>query len=262
MAGLPQKPAARKRPNDVPNSPTPSFPEAGLIQQPLNSSDFKYQDSPPSSGDSTASKVPPLIINPGYTFFLILTICLLILNFASTSLSCLIHKAKAKTKKWKVGESNVHPAACEQENPSLVTPKLHVECSEAHQNAQDEPPQRIEPQSPETIMAKANPPSPRKTTKVPSHEEEVIVTGTGYTIPVPCQTLTKHTAKGETPLPEKEKTKLDLPNYEGISAEELHVGYLNRLFTSRDMEASLVSMMRKKYEVCSAFIVYAMYIPF
>lgn len=51
---------------------------------------------------------------------------------------------------------------------------------------------------------------------------------------------------------EKGKTKLDLPNLEDLSADELHQGYLTRLSTSRDMEASMVNMLKRKYEVWRA----------
>jgi hypothetical protein len=61
--------------------------------------------------------------------------------------------------------------------------------------------------------------------------------------------LAKHTAKEEAPLLEKDKTKLDLQSYVEFSAGELHVGYLSRLHTRRDMEAGLVNMMKQKYEV-------------
>ena len=50
-------------------------------------------------------------------------------------------------------------------------------------------------------------------------------------------------------MSEKGKTKLELPNYEEFSIEELHAGYLARLSTSRDMEADKVNMMKRKYDV-------------
>lgn len=163
---------------------------------------------------------------------------------------CLVHRVKAKTKKRKIGESSSNPDTPERENPTLVTPETHAEPSEAHQDAQDEPPQHTEPAGADATTVEANPPSPQKTTEDNPHEDDITITGTGFTTPAPSNVLTKHTAKDETPLPE-EKAKLDFPHYERLSAEELHAGYLSRLSASRDMEASLVGMMKKKYEVCS-----------
>ena len=34
-----------------------------------------------------------------------------------------------------------------------------------------------------------------------------------------------------------------------LSVEELHSGFLNRLYTSRDFEAGLVNLMKERYEV-------------
>jgi hypothetical protein len=54
-------------------------------------------------------------------------------------------------------------------------------------------------------------------------------------------------------LLERGNTKLDLPNCEALSTEEVYVGHLSRLNTSRDMEASLVQIMKEKYEVYLTF---------
>ena len=50
---------------------------------------------------------------------------------------------------------------------------------------------------------------------------------------------------------EKGKWKTDLTSYAHLSAQELHSGFLNLLFTSRDYEAGLVNMMKERYEVTS-----------
>ena len=73
----------------------------------------------------------------------------------------------------------------------------------------------------------------------------------GYKTQETSNVLTKLIVKDETPLFEKGKSKLELPNYEDFSMDELHASYLSRLPTRRDMEASLVSLMKKKYEVHS-----------
>ena len=95
--------------------------------------------------------------------------------------------------------------------------------------------------------------SPIKATEAtPPHEkndEDIAIIGASDKTPELYNILTKHTPKDETPLLEKGKAKLELPNYEEFSTEELHVGYLSHLSTSREMEADLVSMIKRKYKV-------------
>jgi len=47
----------------------------------------------------------------------------------------------------------------------------------------------------------------------------------------------------------KGKGKTDLSSYVDLSAQDLHSGFLNRLYTSRDYEAGLVNLMKESYEV-------------
>ena len=63
--------------------------------------------------------------------------------------------------------------------------------------------------------------------------------------------LSKHSAKEEFAAFGKGKWNADLATYAALNAQDIHSGYLNRLYTSRDYEASLVNMMKDKYEVTS-----------
>ena len=47
----------------------------------------------------------------------------------------------------------------------------------------------------------------------------------------------------------KGKGKTDLSSYVNLSAQDLHSGFMNRLYTSRDYEACLVNLMKERYEV-------------
>ena len=59
-AGLPDTPA-RKRRSEVSSTSNHSYPKEGYVKQPLNPSDSNYQVTPPSSsGESTATQLPPL----------------------------------------------------------------------------------------------------------------------------------------------------------------------------------------------------------
>ena len=58
--GLPDTPV-RKRRSEVSPTSDPSYPKAGYFRQPLNPSNSNYQVTPPSSsGESTATQLPPL----------------------------------------------------------------------------------------------------------------------------------------------------------------------------------------------------------
>ena len=96
-------------------------------------------------------------------------------------------------------------------------------------------------------LAISKPPSLAK----PAEEktDDVIVTGFGYTAPGNPTVLSKHIAKEEISVDDKGKWKVDLESYAQFSAQEIHSGYMNRLYTSRDFEASLVNLMKDRYEV-------------
>ena len=62
--------------------------------------------------------------------------------------------------------------------------------------------------------------------------------------------LAKHSTKEGSPSLKKGKARLDLESYAALSVSDVHAGYLNRLHTSRDLEAGLVNLMKECYEVC------------
>ena len=82
-------------------------------------------------------------------------------------------------------------------------------------------------------------------------DDEVIITGEGRTEPGNPIALAKHTAKEELSALNKGKWDVDLATYSALNAQDVHSGYLNRLYTSRDYEANLVKMMKDKLEVIS-----------
>ena len=84
-----------------------------------------------------------------------------------------------------------------------------------------------------------------------TQEDEVVITGTGHTEPSNPVALSKHSAKEEFAAFGKGKWNADLATYAALNAQDIHSGYLNRLYTSRDYEASMVNMMKDKYEVTS-----------
>ena len=104
----------------------------------------------------------------------------------------------------------------------------------------------VDPSSP--AKASDKPPSPGKTTN-----DDVVVTGLGFSSPGHPVALSKHSAKEDISAMNKGKWKSELSNYTNLGAEDLNSGFLNRLYTSRDFEAGLVGLMKERYEVNVTF---------
>ena len=84
-----------------------------------------------------------------------------------------------------------------------------------------------------------------------SKDDDVVITGIGRSEPGNPVALAKHTVKEDFSAMNKGKWDVDLETYAALNAQDLHSGYLNRLYTSRDCEAGMVKMMRDKFEVTS-----------
>ena len=95
-------------------------------------------------------------------------------------------------------------------------------------------------------------PAPTQTGE--SKDDDVVITGVGRSEPGNPATLTRHTMKEDSSPLNKGKWDVELETYAALNAQDLHSGYLNRLYTSRDCEAGLVKMMRDKFEVNSFFL--------
>ena len=85
-------------------------------------------------------------------------------------------------------------------------------------------------------------------------DDDIMITGTGHTTPGNPVALSKHTAKDELSAIGKGKWNADLSSYAHLNAQDIHSGFLNRLYTSRDYEASLVNLMKERYEVTTIFL--------
>ena len=97
------------------------------------------------------------------------------------------------------------------------------------------------------VKATDKPPTPAKAAD--DKEDDIMITGIGHTTPGNPVALSKHTTKDELSAIGKGKWNADLSNYAHLSAQHLHSGFLNRLYTSRDYEAGLVNLMKEQYEV-------------
>ena len=92
---------------------------------------------------------------------------------------------------------------------------------------------------------------PTSPVRTDDKDDDIMITGTGHTAPGNPVALSKHTAKDELSAIGKGKWNADLSNYAHLNAQDLHSGFLNRLYTSRDYEAGLVNLMKERYEVTS-----------
>jgi hypothetical protein len=147
------------------------------------------------------------------------------------------------------------------EDPKAIDPEKQTVSESMHrtsETAMDDPPLEEPPVTMDTMDVdpeNAKPPSPAQ----PAQEtEDVIVTGTAYAAPGNPTVLSKHNAKEEFSAADKGKWKLDLEDYAQFNTQELHAGYLNRLYTSRDFEAGLVKLMKERFEVNT--IIFSIYL--
>lgn len=167
----------------------------------------------------------------------------------------------AKAKKRKTGESGSTSEPPRPEGHEESAKEQVEETPEAPQQKEPPPSGDVENQAGDVNdVPEGNPPSPvrepspktaaeKTVASSPRAIAELIITGSAYRTPEPSKTLAKIPSKGESKATEKGKTKLELPNYEELSALDLHEAYLARLSTSRDMEAGMVNMLKRKYEV-------------
>ena len=82
--------------------------------------------------------------------------------------------------------------------------------------------------------------------------DDIMITGFGHSTPGNPVALSKHSAKEEFSAMDKGKWDADLSSYAHLNTQDIHSGFLNRLYTSRDYEAGLVNVMKERYEVTVA----------
>ena len=96
------------------------------------------------------------------------------------------------------------------------------------------------------------PPTPARAAD--EQDDDVMITGTGHSTPGNPVALSKHTAKDDLSTIGKDKWNADLSSFANLNVQDIHSGFLNRLYTSRDYEASLVNLMKERYEVTTIFL--------
>ncbi|XP_044455896.1 uncharacterized protein [Triticum aestivum] len=212
-SGLPD--VSRKRQAEVFSDLHLLFPLAGFIRQPLNSSDSKYQDTPPSSGESMQSNMPAFKTAPGVQV-----------------------KPSKKAKKNKLSQE---PVVTESE---LGTAAPDTSAHEPPpQPSHEVPVSSSDPSAEQTLNDSDNPEAPSPT-KVDDPEVEILKTQ--FVEPAQPTVLAKCSAKEE--LLERRKAKLDVTDYTHLSIGEIVSGYINKVHSSRDLEIDMVKQIQQKSE--------------
>ncbi|SPT17216.1 unnamed protein product [Triticum aestivum] len=188
-AGLPD--ATRKRRTEVFSHLYPFHPLAGVVRQPLNSSDSNYQETSPSSGDSMQSNLPAFKTAPG----------------AQAKLT----KRVKKTKSAGVPDFP-EPAVTVQDPPAASAPEATT--------PMDTAPEATAPTTKATTEASVNPEA--SGSAPPADDPDVVITRTEYVEPGRPTALAKCSAKGE--LLQPHRANLDLSNYSNLSIGELVSG--------------------------------------
>ncbi|KAI5018563.1 hypothetical protein ZWY2020_043451 [Hordeum vulgare] len=181
------------------------------------SQDDAVETSPPSSGDSAMSALPPMIR---------------------------VHGAQAKKRKTSDLSSAPKTTEALGTNPSVL--ELDEDQTEAHNIPVDDIPD-VRGDSPLILKEpadKVNPPSPLKATEDP---DAVIITGTGYSTPS-VAVLSKHTSKESHPSTDQDVSKFKLPQYEKLEFDQLCSGFASRVEMSYEMNKSLIHLMKFKHE--------------
>jgi hypothetical protein len=146
------------------------------------------------------------------------------------------------------------------EDPKIHEPERQAPISEASMQQPEELADDSPPKNPGTSAEHivvdplgAEPPSPIKPSK--PNTEEVLITGTGFREPGNPIALAKHSAKEE--LIERRKVKFDMADYSHLNIGEILSGYLNQVYSSRDLEIDMVKHMHQKHEVSTFAKIYS-----
>ena len=118
----------------------------------------------------------------------------------------------------------------------------------------DQPTSPVRPDDKPVSPVKATNKPPTLAKAADDKEDDIMITGIGHTTPGNPVALSKHTAKDDLSTIGKGKWNADLSSYAHLNAQDIHSGFLNRLYTSRDYEASLVNLMKERYEVTTVFL--------
>ena len=138
------------------------------------------------------------------------------------------------------------------EDPKVSEPEQQTAAPEASVPQPSEPVLDVPPEIPGSSIDQTddNPLNTEASSPVKiaeTHDDDVVITNTGFREPGRPTVLAKHSAKEEHI--ERRKVRFDVADYSQLSIGEVYSGYLNQVHTSRDLEVDTVKQMHQKFEV-------------
>ena len=127
--------------------------------------------------------------------------------------------------------------------PELQTPAPEISIPQSYEPALDNPPATSDPSMERVIDESLNPEVSSPPKMADAHDEDVVITATGFREPGRPTVLAKHSAK------EEHKVRFDMADYSHLSISEVFSGYLSQVHISRDLEVDMVKQMHQKFEV-------------
>ena len=127
--------------------------------------------------------------------------------------------------------------------PELQTPAPKISIPQSSEPVLDNPLATSGPPKEQAIDESLNTEvsSPPKTADV--HDDNTVITATGFREPGMPTMLAKHSAK------EERKVRFDMADYSHLSIGEVFSGYLSQVHNNRDLEVDMVKQMHQKFEV-------------
>ena len=131
--------------------------------------------------------------------------------------------------------------------PEQQTPAPEISVPQSSEPVLDVPPMTSDPPIEQASDDPLNPEasSPVKTTE--THDDDVVITNTGFREPGRPTVLAKHSAKEEHI--ERRKVRFDVADYSQLSLGEVYSGFLSQVHSSRELEVDMVKQMHQKFEV-------------
>ncbi|KAI4980989.1 hypothetical protein ZWY2020_021474 [Hordeum vulgare] len=181
------------------------------------SQDDAVETSPPTSGDSAISALPPMI-----------------------------HVQGAQAKRRKTGDLSSAPKTSDALGTSTSVPETDEEQTTAHDIPTDDIPEARD-DSPVILQETSDNGNPLSPLKATDDRDDAVVTGTGYSTP-PTIVLSKQTSKATRPSPDEDTHNFKLPQYEKLEFDQIFSSFASHLERDYEMNKSLIRLMRIRHE--------------
>ena len=131
--------------------------------------------------------------------------------------------------------------------PKQQTPVPKIFVPQSSESALDVPRVTSEPPIDQASDDPLNPEASSPIKTAGTHDDDVVITNTGFREPGRPTALAKHSAKEEHI--EQRKVRFNIANYSQLSIGEIYSGFLSQVHSSRELEVDMVKQMHQKFEV-------------